>query len=91
MKKSFKMTCWNSPSGRWYCNDINNLSKWYVPWRILDISIEEYIDLLLKFNAKDIYYYEPTDYLNFCFICEKDAKSFCSYINKFVRKSIYFL
>lgn len=81
----YQMTTWES-NGKWSVNDVKNLSgrsaKWYTPMRILGISIEEYIDLLKSFNAQGLYYYAPTDYLSFYFVREKDAKAFCSYVNK---------
>ena len=91
----YQMTCWESPSGRWHTNDVKNLignsAKWYTPMRILDISIEEYIDLLLNtFHAKGIKYYISTDYLSFYFLKEKDAKAFCSYINKKAKHDNYY-
>jgi len=90
----YQMTCWEQ-CGKWHVNDVKNLSgrsgKWYTPMRILDISIEEYINLLLNtFNAKGLYYYYPTDYLAFYFSSEKEAKSFCSYINKQARIKNYY-
>ena len=89
----YQMTCWES-AGRWYANDIKNLSgasaKWYTPMRILNISIEEYINLLLNtFHAKGIFYYAPTDLLYFYFSREIDAKAFCSYVNKKAKVSNY--
>lgn len=89
----YQMTCWES-AGRWHVNDVKNLSgrsaKWYAPMRILGISVEEYVDLLLNtFHAEGMYYYAPTDYLAFHFTKEKDAKAFCSYVNKIARHSNY--
>ena len=90
----YQMTCWESASGNWYVNDVKNLNgqsaKWYVPMRILNLSIEEYIYLLLDtFHAKGMYYYAPTNYLAFHFSKEKDAKAFCSYVNKQARHNNY--
>lgn len=89
----YQMTTWES-NGKWSVNDVKNLSgrsaKWYTPMRILGISIEEYIDLLKSFNAQGLYYYAPTDYLSFYFVKEKDAKAFCSYINKKARTLNYY-
>ena len=91
----FQLTSWMSSSGKWYVNDIKNLAgrsgKWYTPMRVLDLSIENYINLLLnKFNAKGLHYYASTDYLMFYFIKEKDAKDFCSYINKHAKQKNYY-
>ena len=54
MKKEahlYKMTCWEN-AGTWHVNDVQNLcgrsAKWYTPMRILNLSIEEYVDLLLN-------------------------------------------
>lgn len=90
----YQMTCWES-AGRWYTNDVKNLSgrsaKWYTPMRILNISIEEYINLLLNtFHAKGMYYYIPRNYLAFYFSTEKEAKAFCSYVNKKARRDNYY-
>ena len=90
----YQLSCWGS-TGRWYVNDVKNLAgrsaKWYVPMRILNLSIEDYINLLIgTFHAKGLYYYAPTDYLSFYFLNEKDAKAFCSYVNKFARYNNYY-
>ena len=82
----FTYSHWQSASGRWYCNNIKQLSswtgKWYAPMRLLNLSIDEFVDLLMKYNAKGLFYNESTDYLNYYFTSERDVKSFCSYINK---------
>ena len=90
----YQMTCWESV-GRWHVNDVKNFggcsAKWYTPMRILGISVEEYINLLLNtFHAEGLCYYAPTDYLDFYFSKEKDAKAFCSYVNKIARCNNYY-
>lgn len=65
------------------------MGKWYTPMRILDLSVDDYIALLLKYKAKGLYYYAPTDYLGFYFSTERDAKAFCSYVNKVARQRNY--
>lgn len=89
----YQMTCWEN-AGVWHCNDIKNMAgrsaKWYTPMRILNLSIEEYINLLINtFNAQNLCYYAPTDHLYFSFKTQKEAKSFCSYINKAAKKINY--
>jgi len=89
----FKMSCWES-CGKWYVNDISHMSgvyaKWFTPMRILDISIDDYIQLLLKFKAVGLRYYEPTDLLSFYFTKETDAKKFCNYVNKVAKNKQYY-
>lgn len=87
-----KLTYWNVYD-RWYCNDVTNLvgrsAKWYTPMRILNLSIEEYIDLLIKYKAKGLKYYENTDFLSFYFTSESDVRRFCAYINSKAKKINY--
>lgn len=89
----YKMSYWKF-NKTWHVNDVKNLAgrsaKWYTPMRILDVSVEEYLNLLLKFNAVNIKYYDSSDYLAFCFLKEKDAKAFCSYINKIAKQKNYY-
>lgn len=89
----FQFSYWEM-SGYYYCNDIKNLvgksAKWYTAARMLNLSVEDYIALLIKYNAKGIRYYRPTDCLVFHFDTEKDVKSFCSYINKKAKTANYY-
>lgn len=82
----FQLSSWQSPSGKWYCNDVKGLNgyggKWFTVMRLLDLSVEDYVNLLIKYNAKDLEYYPITDILMFHFDKEKDVKAFCSYVNK---------
>ena len=93
MSHLYKLSCWEC-NGKWRVNDVTNLTgpsaKWYTPMRILNLSVEEYINLLVyTFNAKELHYYEPTNYLGFCFLKEIEAKRFCNYVNKFARDRQY--
>lgn len=91
----YQMTYWQDFVGNYHVNDVKNLNgrsaKWYTPMRILELSIEEYIDLLLNtFHAVNISYHVSTDYLAFKFTKEKDAKAFCAYVNKKARNLNYY-
>ena len=88
-KHLYHMTCWES-AGKWHVNDVKNLcgrsAKWYTPMRILNLSVEEYVKLLIEdFHAKGLHYYAANDYLGFYFLKESEAKAFCSYVNKKAR------
>lgn len=90
----YKMTHWKSIK-YWYVNDVTNLTgksaKWYTPMRILNLSIEEYVDLLVNtFHAEGLFYYDDTDFFGFYFVEEKDAKAFCSHVNKQARLNKYY-
>jgi hypothetical protein len=51
MAHQYKVSKWKSGSDHWYCNDVTKLSeisaKWWIPARLLNISLTDYI-LLLK-------------------------------------------
>lgn len=85
----FQLTYWEI-AGKWHCNDTKNLvgksAKWYAPMRVLNLSVEDYVKLLLSYNAKRFCYYKDSEYLAFSFDTEKDVKAFCSYVNKIARK-----
>ena len=89
----FQLTYWEM-NGWYYCNDVKNLSgkssKWYTEMRMLNLSIEDYIALLLKYNAVGLKYYANTDCLIYHFNTEKDVKNFCSYINKKAKAANYY-
>jgi len=90
----YQMTYWKG-ARYWYVNDVKNLTgrsaKWYTPMRILNLSIEDYINLLVnKFNAQGLSYYASTDYLSFYFLKESEAKAFCSHVNKKAKISNYY-
>ena len=90
----YNMTCWEN-NGHYYCNDVDNLSgksaKWYTPMRILNLSVEEYVKLLVDtFHASELEYFEKSDCLIFHFNTEKEAKSFCAYVNKKAKLSKYY-
>lgn len=90
----YQVSSWNSPSGRWYCNDVKDLAgvagKWWVPARLLGLSLTDYI-LLLKDEFKaDIHsYYEPTDLLLFSWKNYGDCHRYVLYINGKARKANY--
>ncbi len=97
MKKGihlYTMTHWEM-SGKYYCNDVQNIGgksdKWYTPMRILGLSVDEYIKLLVNtFHAVGLKYSDKTDCLVFSFNTEKEAKSFCAYVNKKAKLSKYY-
>lgn len=88
MSQVFKLSCWQSgANNRWYCNDTALIGKWYIPMRILNLSIEDFIEFLInKCHAHIVHYCEQTDCLIFYFNKEKDAKNFCSIVNKESKK-----
>ena len=91
MAHLYKVSQWQGGSGKWYCNDVTDLAgpsaKWWMPARMLGISLCDYI-LLLKnrFNADIILYNEENDVLIFSWKKETDCHKYVLWINAESRK-----
>ena len=79
MAHVYKVDEWQSPTG-----------KWWVPARMLGMSLTDYI-LLLKdeFKADIESYYEPTDVLLFSWKKQTDCHRYVLWINAVARKANY--
>lgn len=92
-KHLYHLTHWES-NGKYHVNDVTNLAapsaKWYAPMRVLGLQVNEYIQLLLAYNATSLKYFEKTDYLAFYFTKESDARCFCNYINKIAKNNQFY-
>ena len=92
MAHLYKTSTWQGSSGKWYCNDITDLSgcsaKWWVPARILGMKLSDYI-LLLKdiFNANICKYNSNTDVLLFFWDNQSDANKYKLWINDKAKKA----
>ena len=93
MAHIYEASEWES-GGKWYCNDTKDLAgisgKWWVPARMLGLSLEEYI-LLLKdeYKVSRMSYYIPTDCLIFSWDNYNDCHKFKLFINREARKRKY--
>ena len=90
MGHQLKYTEWQSASGKWYCNDTADLSgvsgKWWVPARMLNMTLTDYILMLRNdYNANIIKYSESTDYLHFNWDKQVDCHKFVLFINREAR------
>lgn len=93
MAHLYKATEWES-CGWWWVNDTTDLNsiaaKWWVPARILNLSLYDYVVLLKdSFNATGFKYDENTDVLIFHFTSQADARKYKNYINKIARERNY--
>lgn len=92
MAHLYKTVEWQGTSGRWYVNDVIDLtslaSKWWAPVRLLKLSPVDYV-LMLKnnFNASGFRYKKETNVLIFSFSSQEDARKYKNFINKKARES----
>ena len=94
MAHLYKTQEWQSPSGKWYCNDTTELagmaSKWWVPARILGISLTDYVLLLKnKYNATIVKYNLEKDILIFYWDKQVDCHKYVLAINAAARKKVF--
>lgn len=88
----YKVSEWQSPTGKWHCNDVQDLAgisgKWWVPARMLGMSLTDYIIMLKDtFHATIVKYYEPTDVLFFHWDNYTDMHKYVLWINNKAKKA----
>lgn len=86
---SAKFAEWEGASGRWYVSLFMENAvpeKWYVAWRLTDLSFENYIKMLQNAGAVGIKYYPPSDCLIYYFSTRDKAHAFVLERNRFLKK-----
>lgn len=87
---TLKFKEWQSASGRWYCNDNTHPQKWWVPARMLGLSLTDFILLIKdKYGATIHSYCLKTDVLIYSFNTEAEVHKFVLFINREARKRNY--
>ena len=90
----YTMKEWESPSGKWYCNCVDDLAGtaglWYTPARILDLTPAAYIKFVVEhFKPDDIHYNEEKCLVFFSWKSQTSMRKFKNYINKKAREKNY--
>ena len=79
---------WQSGSGKWYCNDTSDLTSaralWYTPARMLNISLEEFVKMLI--NDFQVDYIEFNKILIYSWDSQAKMRVFKNWINKKARE-----
>lgn len=86
MFKVYKMVEWQAASGVWYVNVPGKVgtaaNAWWVPPRILDIPVNDYVLLLREeYGAENIKYFEDSNTLIFSFPTQLLARKYKNWIN----------
>lgn len=91
MSHVYKLSEWQSQTGRWFCDDISDLGHgsgaWYLPARILNISLTDFV-LLLKneYNVSFIMYSKEHDMLIYSWDNQNDMRRYKNFINAKARQ-----
>ena len=96
MSHLYKETEWQTATGRWMCNDTTDLSanggKWWVPARMLQISLVDYVKLLIeKFQVDYIRYIQDADVLIFWWKSQAAMRKYKNWINAEARKRNFYV
>lgn len=98
--KIYKASEWQDAAGNWWVADtsdlVNGSACWWVPARILGISLTDYILLLRDtYNANIVSYKDYSDKNNslvlFNFLNYQDAHKYLLYINRIARNKKFFI
>ena len=87
----YKMTEWESPCSGWYCGNIDALGKnsnaWWLPARILNLTLTDYIQLLItKYKPDYIHFNKESFLLSFSWVNQAAMRKFKNDINAAARK-----
>ena len=87
MSHIYSVSEWKSPTGHYHCGDMsdlaNNSNAWWIPCRILEITPEDYVKMLVdKFKVDYLRYSEEHDILFFSWNNQTAMRKYKNFINK---------
>ena len=82
---------WQGASGIWYCEHTGSypqgVQKWVVPARILGVSVDEFLKLLIeKFKPDHISYCKDGSFVSWGWSKQSEMRKFKNFINSEARK-----
>lgn len=95
MSHLLKYTEWQSPSGKWYTNDVSDLAHgsgywWHIP-RMMEMELTDYILFLQKeYNATNFHYKKETNVLLWDWNYG-DCHRFTLWVNREAKKRKFFV
>lgn len=97
MAHLFKMTEWESGAGGiWYCGDVedlgNNSGAWWIPARMLGMSLTDYVEMLINtFKVDKISYNRETNVLIYSWKNQAAMRKYKNWINAAARKANFII
>ncbi len=91
MAHLYRMSEWETPTGKWMCNDVEELGtdagKWWTAARVLGISTTDFVLLLInEFKVSHIKYLRDSNVLVYWWNDIAACRKFKNYINAIARK-----
>lgn len=94
---TLNLSLWTSSSGYHYVSDVSNLKHnsgtWYIIPRLLNISLEHFISILIDDYRAEVTYYPINNYLCYCWTENnlKYAKKFKKDISSKIDKILFII
>lgn len=89
MKAIFKASEWKDYNDNWHVADVsdlaNNSAAWWIPARILGLSLEDFILMLMNEYHANIKYLRKSGIVLYTWKNYNDAHQFLLYINRVAR------
>ncbi|AXF52278.1 MAG: hypothetical protein [Caudoviricetes sp.] len=87
MAHIYSVSEWKSATGDYHCGDVsdlgNNSNAWWIPCRILGISPEEYVKMLVEqFKVDYLRYEKDSNVLFFSWKTQSSMRKYKTFINK---------
>lgn len=95
-KKLLRYDEWQGGSGLWYCNDTSDLCSvralWWAPARMLNISPEEFTQMLIRdFKPDHLRYCQESDVLIYGWKSQAAMRKYKNWLNAQARKYNYII
>lgn len=91
MKIEFEMDIWQS-GNKWHIANVKGVgtitNKWWFPARMLNMSLEDYLSMLVTYKSVNLDYSIETDTLVIAFDEERDARALKKQLNTLVRQKL---
>ena len=90
----YKLEEWQGSSGMWYCSHTasfpKNISLWLVPSRMMGISADDFLKLLIKeYKPDKIYHNEDCSFVGWGWKSQSAMRKYKNAINKLAREKNY--
>lgn len=91
---TFKMTEWQTASGYWCCNDVEDLGKgsgyWWHPARMMEITPAAYVEWVIKnFKPDRVSHSDDCSFVGFSWKDQDKMRKYKNHINRIARQKNY--
>jgi hypothetical protein len=87
----YRLEEWQGASGNWYCGHTGSfpqhIQKWVIPARILGVTADEFLKILIKdFEPDEIYHNKDCSFVGWSWKSQVKMRKYKNYMNKLARE-----